>query len=337
MGSLRSLLLNVQALCMALTVKRVLNVLKKILCYGISWASQQPRVVGLPISISIEPTSICQLRCPECPTGMGVLKRSRGSIELQHFKKVVDELSPYLIYLNLYVQGEPFMHPQFDVLVRYARSKSIYTSTSTNGHFINAVMAHKIVEAGLTRLIFSLDGITQQSYTKYRRGGDVEVVKQAIRDVVAAKKHHRKRFPLVIIQFLVFKHNEHEMDDLVLLANNLGVDKVEFKSAQFNDFGFGEVEEPENATYARYSNRMLKHPMRNRCWRMWQAPVVTWDGAVCPCCYDKDAEWSFGNAFQIPIAKLLHSPSYKEFASKVFVDKQQLNMCHNCPEGRGWF
>ena len=258
-------------------------------------------------------------------------------IELQHFKKVVDELSPYLIYLNLYVQGEPFMHPQFDVLVRYARSKSIYTSTSTNGHFINAVMAHKIVEAGLTRLIFSLDGITQQSYTKYRRGGDVEVVKQAIRDVVAAKKHHRKHFPLVIIQFLVFKHNEHEMDDLVLLANNLGVDKVEFKSAQFNDFGFGEVEEPENATYARYSNRMLKHPMRNRCWRMWQAPVVTWDGAVCPCCYDKDAEWSFGNAFQIPIAKLLHSPSYKEFASKVFVDKQQLNMCHNCPEGRGWF
>jgi len=335
--SFRVRILEVEALIKAFTFFRLVNALKVSLSYFWSRVSRRVLVIGKPIALGIEPTSICNLQCPECPTGANLLKRPRGSITVEHYRAMVNQLSAHLIYLNLYIQGEPFMHPQFEELVRIAAKKKIYTSTSTNGHFIDRDRAEKVVKAGLRRIIFSLDGATQATYSVYRIGGDIEKVIAGIEHVLLAKRHLKVRFPIVVLQFLVFKHNEHELSAIRQLAYGLGVDKLEIKTAQFNDFGNGKVEPPSNILFSRYRNHMtqeLKNQVYNHCWRQWHSAVVTWDGQVSPCCYDKDAEYYYGNVFRNSSGHVFGSEKDLKFKKTVLLDKGRIKMCNNCPEGR---
>jgi len=135
-----------------------------------------PSQKGLPVSISIEPTTSCNLRCPECPSGLRAFSRPTGMLDKNFFEKIIDELSGHLLYLVFYFQGEPYLNPAFLDMVRYASSKKIYTATSTNAHYMNDDNARRTVESGLDRLIISIDGVTQDVYEKYRVGGSVEKV-----------------------------------------------------------------------------------------------------------------------------------------------------------------
>lgn len=338
--SFRVRILEVEALFKAFTFYRLINALKVTLGYFWSRVSRRVSVYGKPIAAAIEPTSICNLKCPECPTGANLLKRPRGSITVEHYRAMVDHLSAHLVYLNLYIQGEPFMHPQFEELVRIADKKNIYTSTSTNGHFIDRDKAGKVVRAGLRRIIFSMDGATQATFSAYRIGGDIEKVIAGIEHVVLAKKRLKVRFPIVVLQFLVFKHNEHELTAIREMAHALGVDKLEIKTAQFNDFGTGKVEPPTNNSLSRYRNHKtqeLKNRVYNHCWRQWHSAVITWDGRVSPCCYDKDAEHSYGNILGASPEALFGGPADMNFKKMVLFDKAKLDMCQNCPEGRSYW
>src|SRR5205085_9820154 len=126
---------------------------------------------GMPISIGIEPTTSCNLRCPECPSGLRSFTRPTGMLDESLFKKVIDELRDTHTYLTFYFQGEPYLHPDFLSLVRYAADRKIFTSTSTNAHYLNDANARATIESGLDRLIISIDGTTQETYESYRVGG----------------------------------------------------------------------------------------------------------------------------------------------------------------------
>src|SRR4026209_591023 len=113
------------------TPKRLHNAFQIWRSYQQSRASLIPIVKGLPVGISIEPTTSCNLRCPECPSGLRSFTRPTGMLSSTLFKSVIDQLAPTLSYLTFYFQGEPFLHPDFLEMVRYASEKGIYTATST--------------------------------------------------------------------------------------------------------------------------------------------------------------------------------------------------------------
>ena len=183
-------------------------------------------------------------------------------------------------------------------------------------------------------MIFSVDGVSQESYEKYRAGGDFQRVKEGIRNIVEAKKKLNSKYPVVVMQFIVFRHNEDQVGDIKVLARELGADKLEIKTAQLN--GFGNMEPPEQKKYSRYqgNKRTIKGEMTNSCWRQWHSAVVTWDGKVAPCCYDKDAEYSFGNVRHQKLDDILLSKESIAFKMQVADDKRKISICHNCPEGR---
>jgi MoaA/NifB/PqqE/SkfB family radical SAM enzyme len=118
------------------------------------------------------------------------------------FKKVIDELAPSLSYLTFYFQGEPYLHPNFLELVKYAADKNIYTATSTNAHYLNDAAAKKTIESGLDRLIISIDGTTQETYEAYRKGGKLDKVIEGARNIVRWKKELKSITPFVVFQFL---------------------------------------------------------------------------------------------------------------------------------------
>src|SRR6187549_825202 len=140
------------------SLDRVSNAVKVVSSYVYSRSTGSPSIKGLPISISIEPTTSCNLRCPECPSGLRSFTRPTGMLDPALFKSVIDQLAPTLSYLTFYFQGEPFLHPDFLQMVRYASEKGIYTATSTNAHFFKDEASKTTIESSLDRLIISIDG-----------------------------------------------------------------------------------------------------------------------------------------------------------------------------------
>src|SRR5437879_1373607 len=152
------------------TPARLANMTKVFSSFQTSKATGKVKHHGMPISISIEPTTSCNLRCPECPSGLRSFTRPTGMMKRELFESIVDQL-PTLSYLIFYFQGEPYLHTELLDMVKYASKKKIYTATSTNAHFLNDEAARKTVESGLDRLIISIDGTEQETYQSYRVGG----------------------------------------------------------------------------------------------------------------------------------------------------------------------
>lgn len=321
-----------------MTFKKSNNALRVLSSYYFSKYSKKLIHKGLPISIAIEPTTSCNLRCPECPSGLRSFTRPTGMLQEELFMRVIDELKDTLLYLTFYFQGEPYLHPKFTELVRYASERNIYTSTSTNAHYLDERNAQKTIASGLDRLIISIDGTTQETYQAYRVGGKLEKVIEGTKNILHWKKELKSKTPHVIFQFLVVKPNQHQIDEVQQLGKTLGVDEVKLKTAQIYDYEKGSPLIPTLPKYARYEqnedgNYFIKNSLENSCWRMWQSCVITWDGAVVPCCFDKDAHHKLGELAHHDFKQIWQSDSYQNFRKSLLLSRSEIEMCKNCTEG----
>lgn len=321
-----------------LTLRRGWNMLLVYASFYITRWIGKPVQWGRPFSISFEPTTSCNLRCPECPSGLRSFSRPIGMLEPAFFRKTIDELSGELVYLTFYFQGEPYLNKNFLEMVRYAQSRNIYTATSTNAHYLTDDISKKTIESGLDRLIISIDGTTQETYQQYRVGGQLQKVIEGARNIVKWKKELKASTPYIIFQFLVVKPNEHQIDDLRALAKEVGVDEVILKTAQVYDYEHGNPLIPEQEQYSRYKKNAdgtysIKNNLENSCWKLWHSCVITWDGKVVPCCFDKDAQHQLGNLQTHSFAQIWDNDAYKSFRAKLVKGRKEIDICTNCSEG----
>ena len=322
-----------------LTFRRMWNAGKVLSSYYLSKWTRKPVQWGYPVSISFEPTTSCNLRCPECPSGLRAFTRPTGMLQKNFFRDTIDQLSGDLLYLIFYFQGEPYLNPDFLDMVKYASQKGIYTATSTNAHYLNDANARRTVESGLDRLIISIDGTTQDVYQQYRVGGKLEKVLAGARNIMKWKKELKSKTPFVFFQFLVVKPNEHQIEDVKRLAAEIGVDDVRFKTAQVYDY----EQDPNQLIptldkYSRYRRNEegefeFKNSLQNHCWRLWHATVISWDGLVVPCCFDKDAQHTLGDLKGKPFKEVWHSDKYVNFRRQILQSRKNIDICANCSEG----
>jgi radical SAM protein with 4Fe4S-binding SPASM domain len=309
---------------------------KLLSSYFISKKLKKNKHRGFPASISMEPTTACNLRCPQCPSGLRSFTRPTGMLSKDLNKKVIDELKSTLTYITYYFQGEPYLNPDFLDMVRDASDANIYTATSTNAHYLNPDNALRTVESGLKRLIISIDGTTQESFEKYRVGGNLNRVLDGTKNLIEARKKKGKG-PFIIWQFIVFDHNEKEIPKIKQLAREIGVDQLRIKTAQIYDFETSNTLIPKNSKYSRYVKKgdgyVIKNKLLNQCWRMWQGCVVTWDGKVVPCCFDKDASHRLGELNNQRFHDIWNSPSYQSFRTLILKSRKNIDICQNCTEG----
>jgi len=321
-----------------LTPQRAVNAAKVLTSYYYSMLTKRSVQWGLPVSISIEPTTSCNLRCPECPSGLRSFTRDTGMLNENFFKETIDSLYKDLLYLIFYFQGEPYLNPQFLEMVNYASQKGIYTATSTNAHYLTDEMAKKTVESGLDRLIISIDGTTQEVYESYRVGGKLDKVLQGAQNMVKWKKELKSNTPHLIFQFLVVKPNEHQIEDAKKLTKELGVDEIRFKTAQLYDYELGNDLMPTIDEYSRYKKNKdgtysIKNKLLNHCWKLWHSCVITWDGKVVPCCFDKDAQHQLGDLQKNTFSNLWQSEPYQNFRRSLLKSRSEIDICKNCSEG----
>jgi len=321
-----------------LTFKRTWNASKVLASYYLTQLTNKPTQWGLPFNISFEPTTSCNLRCPECPSGLRSFTRPTGMLQKNFFKDTVDQIADKLIYLYFYFQGEPYLNPEFLDMVKYASDKGIYTVTSTNAHYLNDDNAKKTIEAGLDRVIISIDGTSQETYENYRIGGKLEKVLKGTENLIKWKKELKSKTPHVIFQFLVVKPNEHQIDEVYELAEQYGVDEVTLKTAQVYDYENGNPLIPTIDKYSRYKKQkdgtyQVKNKMKNSCWKLWHSNVITWDGLVVPCCFDKDATEKLGDLKQNDFKDIWKNDNYKNFRKAILKSRKEIDICSNCSEG----
>lgn len=320
-----------------LNFRRVANAGKIFFSYYLSRYTGKARHRGNPFTISIEPTTSCNLRCPECPSGLRKFTRNTGKISLELYRDIIDQLHRDLVYLILYFQGEPYLHPLFFHMVEDARKKKIYTMTSTNAHFLTDHLARKTVESGLDRIIISLDGLDQETYEQYRVGGSLNKVMEGTQNLVRWKKALKSSTPYIILQFIVFSTNEHQVGEVKKLAKALGVDKLELKTAQLYNYEDGNPLIPGNEAFSRYKREKsgrfrIDNPLNNHCLRMWRGCVITWDGLVVPCCFDKDADHRLGDLKLHTFEEIWRGRAYDDYRKKLFSARKEIDICRNCTE-----
>ncbi len=321
------------------TPKRLINIAKVGFSIAASRLLRRPIVWGYPLMLMVEPTNICNLKCPMCPSGNGTLTRSRGKMKLENFKHVIDEIGEYLVLILFWNQGEPFINRSFIDMIALAKAKGIPTMTSTNGHYLRTVEeAEAIIKSGLDEIIVSLDGTDQETYEKYRVGGKFKTVMDGIELLIQRKNELKSRRPIIHLQFLVFKHNQQQIDQVTEIGRKIKVDRLSLKSAQVYTKEQAEAYLPDDDKYRRYENTGRGHKMKlkpqNWCKVIWYSSVLNWDGMAAPCCFDKDGDYAYGNAFNEHGYKLLWTGrEIQSFRRQILKDRAGMDICGNCFEG----
>ena len=279
-----------------LSAKRLRNWLLAELSYLV----KTKKAWAYPTHLQVEPSSMCNLRCPVCHVVTD--DAPPGLLTLEDFKRLIDEVGEYLLFLHFWGWGEPFLNDDIFPMIRYAHNKGIKIITSTNGHFFeNAAHIDRLLDSGLDALIFALDGINAETYEKYRKQGDFAKACQGLRSLVQRKRERRLAYPIINLRMLVTRDNESQIPQMGQFAKELGVDLFTLKTlCAFDNEIQGKHLLPTHAEYRRFAYDTRGNPIRinNPCKKPWNHPTVYRDGTVVPCDYYNFRELDLGNAFR---------------------------------------
>jgi len=292
----------------------------------VSYYLKLPKPLGRPAFLMVEPTNFCNLSCKGCPVGLNEIKKSKGSMDYKKFAKLINEIGDYVFWINLWNWGEPFLNKDIGKIIKFAREKKVYVSTSTNGHFLEEYV-DDILSSDLNELIIAVDGLSQETLEKYRKGADFEKIVKGIKALSKEKKKRKLKNPVITLQFIVMKHNQHELTKIKEFAKNVGIDKAVIKTfGSHLDFGKLKEFEPDNKDFSRYSNKKKS----KLCRFAWFDMVINYDGNIVPCCYDPFEKHVFGNVFQENSAlNVWNNNNFVDFRKRL-KNRENIDICVNC-------
>lgn len=267
-----------------------------------------------PNIFTIETMLGCDLRCPECATGGGMITRTKGFMAFDQFKIIADKIRSYCKYLYLHLWGEPLLNRDIIPIIRYA-SQFTPTNISTNGMCLTPQLAEELITSGVTDILFSIDGMSQETYQKYRVGGDVNKALTALKMLQYLNQKHGNRVRIVP-QFVVFKHNQHEMKAFQNFCRLFCLE-ASFKAPYIRkDSNFDNSDFPEFVRTAYGDVTLLKQAM-STCRDPKETFTVLLDGTVVTCCYDHNKKTCFGNIFEQEVMEIWNSSEFGEFRRKI--------------------
>lgn len=304
-------------------------------------------VDGYPYMLQVEPTNICNLKCPLCPAGTNLLQRERRHLLPDEFKKLIDDMEEYLLFLILWEWGEPFMHPSLPEMIRYASDRDIKTLTSTNAHFLdNDDYLKEILTSGLTALIIAIDSLEQEKYEIYRQNGKLSKAVEGLKNIVRLKKK-LKSDTRINLRMVIMKQNENELEEIRSFAKKMGVDVFSVKTLN-PSCGLDSKDDnlvPMNPFYRRYNyhgNTYERIREDKHCRKMWFMCNISANGDVIPCGYDYTCQLKVGNILEKPLTLIWNDPESQKMRKMLYYDKESIPKCRECSinfqlsEG-GWF
>lgn len=264
-------------------IKRYLSIKKNLNLINTYWNyyNQTALITNHHVIGFIDPIAVCNLKCPGCATGLRLPDRHKGVMGLEKFKGLIDENGDYLFALTMFNWGEPMLHHDLPEMIKYASDRGIYTTISSNFSIkLSDEYIKKIVRSGLDVLYLSIDGITQDSYSHYRRGGNLEVVLKNLKRIHDIRLETGCTRPVLKWKFIVFKHNEHEIEEVRKNYKSLGADELIIVGGCIPTHSG--IEPPVGQMYAPL--QFSKSSNTRTCSFLYGSFVYNSDGLISPCC-----------------------------------------------------
>lgn len=271
-------------------------------------------VGGYPYTMYFDTINRCNLRCPLCPTGRKDLLTRPGMshcISFDRFKEVIDEFVPYLFIIHLYLWGEPLLNKDIFKIIRYAHDKNICTNLSTNANLLDTEKSEALVKSGLDHLAVSISGIEQETYVRYHVGGNIDVVMQNLLHLHETKKRMKSRKPFIELQYILFEHNQHEVEEAKRRARKCGVENILIRNTWSDNYDIG-------LKKAKHEVKEVIHGWGGGevCRQLYNCIAIEADGGVYPCCRPPSIG-DFGSIFCENYSTIRNNDSYRA-ARKIF-------------------
>lgn len=298
---------------------------------------RRTRVHGRPYVLVVDPTNVCNLRCPLCPTGLMQRGRKGGLMPWETFTRAIDAAAPWAYKVNLFNWGEPLLHTHLFDMVRYARSKNLGTSLSTNLSIaLTDERIDDLVTSGLEYVCLSIDGTTQEVYATYRKRGNLELVMANLRRIVERRNALGSRTPVLEWQFIPMKHNEHQVEDARRLAAEIGVDVfrcipvgLPFDAADAENLArqWFPVSARESGVEMS-SNEQAK----TACYFLYRYLVVNPDGRTSPCCVVSGERNDFGDLHDGDYGAMWNNDMYRSGRAlyRRGAEPEKATVCERC-------
>lgn len=298
--------------------------------------------LALPHIVHVGVTTICNLRCPACPTGTKALGRPGQHLDFQVYRRMVDELRSSLLLMLFWDWGESLLHPRITDMIAYAKRSHIKTVLSTNASMpFDDQRLERLVASGLDVLIVCVDGLTQATHEKYRTGSKLSTVLDFGRRLVQTRQRLGVRYPVLEFRTLATQYNEPELPALLRLAEDIGADFFTLKSLRPFDYRGHDVDKemvPLNPSLARYAyeattiteaSRRQEQGGPLRCGKPMFAPTLNSNGELAFCSYAHFADEIFGNLALGGFKKLWRSAQarHKRLA---FLQQEGTRSCGQC-------
>lgn len=295
------------------------------------------RPLGYPVIAQVEPANTCNLSCPLCLSSFIPNSKKPAILPFEMFKQFIDDCGDYLLHLILWIWGEPFLNPDLLKMIAYAKARGIIVHTSTNGNVpFDEAEAEGIVESGLDSLVFGVDGATQETYERYRKGGRLNVVISNMQKVIRIKSLKGATSPLINMRFVVMRHNESEIMQARKLAEELGVDYFLLKTVDMPPETGTDLDAtyaPGKAGYRRYEydkNSFSRKQAPFVCMRPWKRITLNALGEVIPCEYDYLSSYSFGSIKGEGAPRAWKSDKSEDFRKAFHLGENEFYFCRDC-------
>lgn len=324
----------------ALLLAKLANALRALALLAAPRVFPRAAAKAGPLTLTLELSAVCNLACPECPAGLGKVRRGRPHMPPDVARRILERHGRGAWVAILYFQGEPMLNPLWGDIAAMAKSYGLFTILSTNGHFLDASNCARLLSAGVDRVVVSVDGATQAEYAAYRRGGKLDVVARGVARLAQARG--RRRRPRIVAQTLLTRAVEGRQGEIRSLTRSWGADTVVFKTMQLYDLAAENKERwlPRDRRLRRYALGDGEAVRRSdigaprRCRRLLTNAVFTADGVLLPCCFDKTALYPFGRLAADSDADPWRGPSRRGFVARLSGGELRPAMCRNCTERR---
>ena len=264
-----------------------------------------------------------------------------GLLTMELFHRILDDVKEHAHTMQFYFQGEPLLNKQLPEMIAMAHQVGLYTIVSTNAQALSRSTAEALVKSGLSHIIVSIDGFSEESYAAYRVGGSLHKALEGLQHLANAKAELHSRIRIEL-QVLRLRSNEHEWDWIKKNYKKLGATHLVFKTAQLYNFEHGHPLMPTDERYSRYrktADGTYVHKKFSRlsplafnlspCKRLWSGCVITTPGDVLPCCYDKDHRHTLGNITTHSLSEIFHSNKANTLRKHILKGNLP-EMCKNC-------
>jgi radical SAM protein with 4Fe4S-binding SPASM domain len=291
-----------------------------------------------PIHMHIELTNYCNLKCKVCPTGCGTLNRKPASLNLDLFKRLMDEAGPYLLTTSLWGWGESLLHPRLADILRIAHNRGITTFLSTNGQNLDDPGVLKaLIDYPPTYLIVALDGLTDETNSVYRVGARIAPALAGVKTLARMKRERGQKYPILHHRYITMKHNEHELPRLKEFDIENQFDMCTIRTLSIIDT----QDEMEHRKLLPSDDRLKAYEYQGSarlrrddfiCERVFIFPTVFADGTVVGCDQDFNGAQPYGNLSEGQSFSDIWRSGRAVQVRKIIRDNMDaFNHCKNCP------